>query len=168
MALIIWFRKSYLCLTSSLQESSNLSFSWPLSLTKVLSCCNEPQVCCSIKILENKHILKKQFFLLAQLASCKAVCTKFFVSFAFESSGTYSKFEKFCGQQYLNTEFTTVKLGGVNCLIQILLQTHNLQRIIFRIFSYQSRKLISNKAKKITKLAWMGSYNYPLIFHRQG
>ena len=53
-----------------------------------------------------------------------------------------------------------MKLGGVNCLIQILLQTHNLQRIIFRIFSYQSRKLISNKAKKITKLAWMGSSSH--------
>ena len=31
MALITWFRKSYLCLISSLQEGSDLSFSWPLS-----------------------------------------------------------------------------------------------------------------------------------------
>ena len=33
-----------------------------------------------------------------------------------------------------NAEFTTVKLDEVNCLIQIFLQTHNLQRLIFRIF----------------------------------
>ena len=92
--LIIWFRKSYLAVlgTSSLQGSWDLSFSWPLSLTKVLSCCNKPRVCCSIKILENKHILKKKNFP-AQLASCKAVCTKFFVSFAFQGSSTYSKLQ---------------------------------------------------------------------------
>ena len=65
-------------------------------------------------------------------------------------------FLKFCGQQYLNTEFTTVKLGGVNCLIQILIQHHNLQRIIFKIFSYQSRKLISNKAKNNNKTCLNG------------
>ena len=113
-ALIIWFRKSYLCLTSSLQGSWNLSFSWPLSLTKVLSCCNEPQVCCSIKILENKHILKKQFFLLAQLA----------------------------------------KLFAQNFLYHL----HFKAVPPIASFSYQSRKLISNKPKKITKLAWMRSY----------
>ena len=50
-----------------------------------------------------------------------------------------------------NAEFTTVKLDGVNYLIQIFLQTHNLQRIIFRVFCHQSSKMISSKAKKKKK-----------------
>ena len=67
---------------------------------------------------------------------------------------SYSKLEKVCGWQYQITEFTIVKLDEVNCLIQIFLQTHNLQRIFFRIFSHshQNRKMISNKAKEIAKL----------------
>ena len=53
-----------------------------------------------------------------------------------------------------NAEFTTVKLDVVNCLIQIFLQTHNLQRIIFRIFCHQSSKMISNKARTKNK-TWL-------------
>ena len=37
---------------------------------------------------------------------------------------------------------------GVNSLTQIFLQTHNLQRTIFRIFSYQSRKINFKQSKK--------------------
>ena len=48
-----------------------------------------------------------------------------------------------------NAEFTTEKLDGD--LIQILLQIHNFQRIIFRIFGHQSRKMVLNKAKKNNK-----------------
>ena len=60
-------------------------------------------------------------------------------------SPSYNKLAKFVGG---NSEFTTVKLDGVNCLIQIFLQTHNLQGIIFTIFSQQSSKMTSNKEKK--------------------
>ena len=116
-----------------------------------------------------------------QLANCKAPCTKFLRSFAFQRCATQLLHFKGVPPSYLpiaslknfvggNAEFTTVKLDGVNYLIQIFLQTHHLQRIIFGIFCHQSSKMISNKAKKITKFPLLlnGSYNYPLIFHRQG
>ena len=77
---------------------------------------------------------------------------------------SYIKLEKFCRRQ---CRIYNSELDGVNCLIHVFLQTHNLQRMIFKIFS-QSRKIISNNVKKTkTKLASMESYNYPLIFHIQ-
>ena len=57
---------------------------------------------------------------------------------------SYIKLETFCGRQ---CRIYNSELDGVNCLIHVFLQTHNLQRIIFRIFS-QSRKMISNNVKK--------------------
>ena len=54
----------------------------------------------------------------------------------------------------------TMKLGSPSCLNQIFLQTHNLQRIIFRIFGHQSNKFIFKQSKKV-KLGSTVSYNYP-------
>ena len=49
-----------------------------------------------------------------------------------------------------------------NSPIHIFLLTHNLQRIIFKIFSQPPKyKIHFKQSNKITKLASMGSYNYP-------
>ena len=139
---------SYLVSSRKLKFELLVAF---VRLSKVLSFCNDPlslqhslpylahnNVIFEIKFLEN-IILKNNFsYQLSQLA-VKLFAQDFFVSFALQSSAAYSKLERFCGQQQLNTEFATVKLGVLNCPIQILLQIHNVQRIIFRIFSQSTK-----------------------------
>ena len=109
-----------------------------------------------IKIFRNIATYTKKKFYQLHLSNCKALCKTFFDYLHFKglppSYLALASLKSFVGP---NAKFTAVKLDGVNYLIQFFLQTHNLQRLVFRIFRHQSSKMISNKAKKITKLASM-------------
>ena len=71
--------------------------------------------------------------------------------------------------RYFNNSWNSMSSAQPLCLeffwnsaIHIFLQTHNLQRIIFRIFiSHLKYKTDFKQSKKITKLASMGSWGYP-------
>ena len=116
--------------------------------------CHNNNVFSEIKILKNTHILKN-IFPASYSQNCNAFCRKFFGSFAFQMvSPSYNKLAKFVGG---NSEFTTVKLDGVNCLIQIFLTFKDSK---FQNFQSPKQENDFKQSKKnITKRASMGSQN---------